>query len=138
MPATTAPICILDDDFSVLSSLRELLASDGLEAETFNKPDEFLSYTQEHVVKLAVLDVWMPATNGMEVQVRLRDLSPGTRVIMITGREEAGLRAVTLKRGAIAFLVKPFDDEEFLALVHNALPDLPAYQAESDPTQNEI
>jgi CheY-like chemotaxis protein len=75
--ATTGPICILDDDFSVLSSLRELLASDGLEAETFNEPDEFLSYTQEHVVKLAVLDVWMPATNGMEVQERLRNLSPG-------------------------------------------------------------
>jgi FixJ family two-component response regulator len=124
MAAPITPICILDDDSSVLSSLRELLASEGFEAETFDKPDEFLSYTQEHAVKLAVLDVWMPATNGVEVQEQLRELSPDTRVIIITGREEMALRAVVLERGAIAFLVKPFDDEAFLSLVRNALPDV--------------
>jgi hypothetical protein len=59
MPETTKPICILDDDSSVLSSLQELLASDGLEAETFDSQDIFLAYTQEHAVKLAVLDVWL-------------------------------------------------------------------------------
>jgi DNA-binding response OmpR family regulator len=52
------------------------LASDGFEAETSDNPEEFLSYTQGHAVKLAVLDVWMPATNGIEVQERLRELSP--------------------------------------------------------------
>ena len=122
MSGTIKPICVLDDDISVLSSLKELLASDGFEAETFDNPDEFLSYTQEHAVKLAVLDVWMPATNGIDVQERLRELSPDTRVIVITAREERALRAVALERGAIAFLVKPFDDEVFLELVRSALP----------------
>jgi FixJ family two-component response regulator len=132
MSGTIQPICVLDDDSSVLSSLKELLASDGFEAETFDNPDEFLSYTQEHAVKLAVLDVWMPATNGIEVQQRLHESSPDTRVIIITAREETALRAVALEHGAIAFLVKPFDDEAFLALVRSALPEV---QDEPTPTK---
>jgi DNA-binding response OmpR family regulator len=98
------------------------LASDGFEADTSDNPEEFLSYTQGHAVKLAVLDVWMPATNGIEVQERLRELSPDTRVIIITAREERALRALALERGAITFLVKPFDDEVFLAPVVARLP----------------
>jgi len=121
MPGTSKPICVLDDDSSVLSSLKELLASDGFEAETFDSPDEFLAYTQAHAVKVAVLDVWMPVTSGIEVQERLHELSPETQVIMITAREEAAVRAVALEGGAFAFLVKPFDDEAFLTLVRNAL-----------------
>ena len=121
MPGTTKPICVLDDDSSVLSSLKELLASDGFEAETFDSPDEFFAYTQDHAVKVAVLDVWMPVTSGIEVQERLHELSPDTQVIMITAREEAAVRAVALEGGAFAFLVKPFDDEAFLTLVRNAL-----------------
>ena len=121
MPAPLTPICVLDDDPSVLSSLRELLASEGFDAETFEKPDEFLSYTQEHPVKLAVIDVWMPAKNGIEVQEQLREFAPDTGVIIITGREETALRAAVLERGVFAFVVKPFDDEEFLTLVRSAL-----------------
>src|SRR5271165_6393567 len=101
MHGTIKPICVLDDDSSVLSSLKELLVSDGFEAETFDNPEEFLSYTQEHAVKLAVLDVWMPATNGVEVQEQLRECSPDTRVIIITGREETALRAAVLERGPL-------------------------------------
>jgi FixJ family two-component response regulator len=63
----------------------------------------------------------MPEANGIEVQERLRELSPDTRVIVITGREEAAIRTAALAGGAFAFLVKPFDDEAFLGLVRSAL-----------------
>jgi FixJ family two-component response regulator len=53
-------ICVVDDDISVLRSLQELLASDGLEAQTFDDPEKFLDYTRTHNVKLAVLDYAMP------------------------------------------------------------------------------
>jgi FixJ family two-component response regulator len=45
----------------------------------FDSPDHFLAYAQD-AVKLAVLDVWMPQTNGIEVQERLHELSPTTQV----------------------------------------------------------
>ena len=71
-----------------------------------------------HVI---VLDVCMPETSGLEVQARLHEVSPGTKVIVITGRESPAIRAAALKGGAFAFLAKPFDDEVFLTLVARAL-----------------
>jgi len=114
-------ICVLDDDASVRSSIERLLDSDGLSAETFERPDEFLARASQHKVALAVLDVWLHEAIGLAVQERLREVSPGTRVIVITGREEPGIRAAAMAGGAFAFLVKPFDDEAFIALVHQAL-----------------
>ena len=70
---------------------------------------------------MALLDVWMPETNGLQVQARLREVSPETKVIMMTGRETPAIRAVALQGGAFGFLVKPFDDEVFLSLVGQAL-----------------
>jgi two-component system response regulator FixJ len=121
MPDGIKPICILDDDFSVLNSLRELLDSDGLEARTFDDPDLFLAYAREHPVKLAVLDVWLPQMTGIDVQGRLRKVSPETMVIIITGREEPAIRAAAMEAGAFGFLGKPFEDEVFLTLVRDAL-----------------
>jgi two-component system, LuxR family, response regulator FixJ len=120
MPESIKPICILDDDSSVLNSLRWLLDSDGFEARTFDSSDLFLAYVREHTVNVVILDVWMPEMNGIEVQQRLRELSPDTRVIIMTGREEAHTRPAALKGGAFGFLVKPFDDEAFLTLVRSA------------------
>jgi two-component system, LuxR family, response regulator FixJ len=121
MADANKPICILDDDLSVLSSIRELLESDGFESEAFDNPEKFIAYVSEHTVKVVVLDVWMPGTNGIEVQERLRELSPDTRVVMITGREASAIRAEALKGGASAFIVKPFVDETLLAAVREAL-----------------
>jgi FixJ family two-component response regulator len=123
IPETVKAICILDDDSSVLNSLRELLDSDGFEARTFDDPLQFLAYAQEHPVKLAVVDVWMPEMNGVEVQEHLRELSPDTRVIIITAREEPAIRTAAMEAGAFGFLGKPFDDEAFLALVRSVLRD---------------
>jgi len=59
--------------------------------------------------------------NGLEVQSRVRELSPSTRVIMFTGKDDAIVRSTSLKAGASAFFNKPFDDEEFLTAVRLAL-----------------
>ena len=121
MAGTVNPICILDDDFSVLNSLRELLDSDGWEAQTFDNPDLFLAYAREHPIKLAVLDVWLPQMTGIDVQERLHMISPETLVIVITGREEPAIRATAMEAGAFGFLGKPFEDDVFLGLVRSAL-----------------
>jgi FixJ family two-component response regulator len=114
-------ICILDDDASVRHSIVQLLDSDGLTALTFENEEAFFAHARSHPVPLAVLDVWMPETNGLQVQARLNEVSPDTRVIVMTGRETPAIRAAALAGGAFAFLVKPFDDEAFLSLVRQAL-----------------
>jgi FixJ family two-component response regulator len=121
MLADSDSICILDDDDSVRNSIVQLLDSDGLKAQSFGDTDVFFTHARSHSVHLAVVDVWMPETSGLQVQARLREISPNTKVIVMTGRETSAIRAAALDAGAFAFLVKPFDDEAFLSLVRQAL-----------------
>ena len=117
----TNQICLLDDDPSLLKGLNRLLLSAGWHPEQFSDPDAFLSYVKVHRPTVAIIDVWMPLMNGLEVQSRVRELSPSTRVIMFTGKDDPLVRATSLKSGGSAFFIKPFDDEEFLTAVRLAL-----------------
>jgi FixJ family two-component response regulator len=120
-PAKPDSLCIIDDDASVRKSIAQLLDSDQLKSRSFEDPEDFLVHATKHMVLLAVLDVWMPKMNGLEVQARLRKVSPETKVIVISANAVPEMRAAALKVGAIAFLEKPFDDELFLFLVRQAL-----------------
>jgi two-component system response regulator FixJ len=121
MSAPPDSICILDDDASVRNSIVQLLDSDGLKAQSFEDVEVFFAHARSNAISLALVDVWMPESNGLQVQARLREVSPETKVIMMTARETPTIRAAALQGGALAFLVKPFDDEAFLCLVRQAL-----------------
>jgi two-component system, LuxR family, response regulator FixJ len=121
MPAELDSICILDDDASVRNSIVQLLDSDGLKARSFEDVEVFFAHARSNAISLALVDVWMPESNGLQVQARLREVSPDTKVIMMTGRETTAIRVAALQGGAFGFLVKPFDDEVFLSLVRQAL-----------------
>ena len=114
-------VCLVDDDSAVLKSIGRLLASDGFSARSFDKPREFLTHVQTNAVPLVVLDLLMGEMNGLEVQAQISALSPDTRVIVITGREDPKMKAAVLRGGAVAFFNKPFDDGQFLGAVRAAL-----------------
>ena len=116
-------IWLLDDDVSMLKALGRLMNSAGFIVEKFDDPATFLAKLQHypcHPCRVAVLDVWMPQMNGLEVQTRLRQESPGTRIIFMTGRDDPSVRQTALDAGAFAFLTKPFDDENLVRLVQEA------------------
>jgi two-component system, LuxR family, response regulator FixJ len=87
----------------------------------FSDPEKFLDYARTHRPGVAVLDVCMPQMSGLEVQSRLREVSPSTRVIVFTGKADALVRSTALNAGASAFFTKPFDDQELLTAVRLAL-----------------
>ena len=113
-------IWLLDDDASMLKALGRLLNSAGFAVEKFNRPADFLSMLKQRECRVAVLDVWMPEMNGLEVQACLRRDSPATRIIFITGRDDPSVRQTALDAGAFGFLAKPFEDEVLLQLIHKA------------------
>jgi FixJ family two-component response regulator len=113
-------ICLVDDDPSVRKALSRLLESAGIGVCTFATGEDFLSYAVSHPVSVVVLDIWMDRMNGLEVLVHLCSLSPKTRLIVITGRDDFAVRSIATQVGA-AFLLKPFEDAEFLDKVQNAL-----------------
>jgi FixJ family two-component response regulator len=114
-------VCLVDDDSAVLRSIGRLLASDGFSARSFDKPKDFLAHVHTNAVPLVVLDLLMGQMNGLEVQAQIAALSPRTRVIVITGREDSKMKEAVLRAGAVAFFRKPFDDGEFLGAVRAAL-----------------
>ena len=123
MRTTTASsvVCLLDDDPSVLKGLGRLFSSADLDAKTFDDPGEFLRYAQTHRPSVALIDVCMPIMSGLEVQSRLAKISPSTRVIIFTGKDDPLVRSTALNGGASAYLTKPFDDEELLTAIRLAL-----------------
>ena len=114
-------IWLLDDDASMLKALARLLAAAGFAVQKYSRPADFLSRFDQEKCRVAVIDVWMPDMNGLEVQARLRRDSPKTRIIFITGRDDPLVRQTALDAGAFAFLAKPFEDEVLLQLIHKAV-----------------
>jgi len=116
----TLSVYLLDDDTSVLKATRRLLDSAGWKVEAFTDPIAFLEHAAMHSPDVAVIDILMPEMNGLEVQTRLRRLSPSTRVIVLTARDDPAVRQIAMNAGASAFFVKGVESDEFLAGVKAA------------------
>jgi DNA-binding response OmpR family regulator len=104
-----------------LKSTSRLLLSAGFSVEPFLDPQGFLSYAMANQPRLLVLDISMPLMHGLEVQERLREISPRTQVIVLTAKDDPALRSRAIKLGAARYLIKPVEDEEFLCGVETVL-----------------
>jgi len=111
----TVPVYVLDDDPSLLKSVRRLLDAAGYNVEAFTSPIAFLKQAALRRPKVAVIDIRMPEMNGLDVQTRLRTLSPSTRVIILTSKDDPLVRSLAMNAGASAFLIKGVGDKELLA-----------------------
>jgi len=114
-------VCLVDDDSSVRKSLSRLLESAGFGVRAFATGEDCIDYVMTNPVALVVLDIWMKQMTGLEVLAHLCSLSPQTRIIIITGRDDLGVKSIAKQVGATAFFLKPLDDREFLAGVQYAL-----------------
>jgi two-component system, LuxR family, response regulator FixJ len=114
-------VCLVDDDASVLRSMQFLLASEGFKVRPFNKAEDFLTHASKNHVPVVVTDIWMDQVSGLELLARLCAISPRTKVIVITAREDLAARATAMAIGPVAFFMKPFDDEKFITAVRDAL-----------------
>jgi len=114
-------VYLLDDDSSVLKSTGRLLDSAGWKVEAFTDPIAFLEHAAIHCPDVAVIDVLMPGMNGLEVQTRLRSISPSTRVIVLTAKDDPSVRRTAMNSGASAFFLKGVESGEFLAGIKAAV-----------------
>ena len=114
-------VFVIDDDPSVLKSLARLLKSLGFYAETFASAELFLARKHYDGVGCIVLDVRMPGLSGMDLQDELSKADYSMPVIFITGHGNIPMSVQAMKRGAVDFLTKPFDDEELMQAVKKAI-----------------
>src|SRR5213080_4267240 len=113
-------VYLLDDDPSILKATRRLLDSVGWKVEAFSDPMAFLEHAAIHCPEVAVIDIVMPDMNGLEVQTQLRRVSPSTRVIVLTAKDDPSVRRMAINAGASAFFIKGVESCDFLAGVKAA------------------
>jgi FixJ family two-component response regulator len=111
----TVAVFLLDDDRSVLKATSRLLDSVGWRVNAFASPNAFLEHAATHHPDLAIIDILMPEMSGLEVQTRLQHVSPSTRVIVLTARDDPSVRQMAMNAGASAFFIKGVESGEFLA-----------------------
>lgn len=114
-------ILVVDDEQNLTFLLEGILESKGYEVEAANSGIEAIEKAQKTFYDLCLLDIRMPGMNGVEVFLKIKEISPLTRVIMMTAYAVEDLIDVALKQGAYACLHKPFDIDDVLRLVEGAL-----------------
>ena len=113
-------ILIVEDDRSTCLFLSETLKAAGFTVASAKNGADALKCLGAGSYDLMLLDVWMPEMNGLEVQARLRRISPATRVVMLTAKDDPSVRRIAMNAGASAFFTKGVESDDFLAGVKAA------------------
>jgi FixJ family two-component response regulator len=114
-------VAIVDDDASVRKALARLLGSYAVNAETFGSGQEFLDSLSADQPQCLVLDQHMPEMTGLDLQLQLRRSGFRIPAIIITAHDQPGLREQCQSAGAVAYLLKPLDEKEFIGAIGRAI-----------------
>jgi FixJ family two-component response regulator len=120
-PPDPATVFVVDDDPSMRASIQGLLKSAGLRSESFGTAEEFLRNKSPEGPSCLVLDVNLPGVNGLDFQRQLADAGIQIPIIFVTGHGDIPMTVKAMKSGAVEFLTKPFEDQDLLNAIHQAL-----------------
>lgn len=113
-------VALVDDDESVRKAVGRLLRIACREVDVYASGVELLDAIVEHRPDCVVLDMYMPAMSGLEVQAALAARCPGLPVVFISAHDDAAAEQRARDAGAHAFLHKPFTEQQLLAAVASA------------------
>ena len=120
-PQDRPTIFVVDDNASVREAIKSLVESTGLRAETFESTQDFLRHKLPDGPKCLVLDVLLPGVSGLDFQNELNRANIRIPIIFITGHGDIPMTVRAMKAGAVEFLTKPFEDEDLLKAIQQAL-----------------
>ncbi len=114
---------IVDDEKNLRESLAEFLALDGYDSLLAASGEEALDILSREAVDAVILDLRMGGMDGLETLSRIGDSGPGVPVIMMSAHGEIGDAVEAMKKGAVDYLVKPFDPAELSVRLRKAISD---------------
>jgi len=120
MSPPTTQIAIVDDDASVRKALMRLLQASSYTVKAFGSASEFLASLNQHIPDCLIVDLQMPSTNGLELQISLARAGIVIPTIVITAHDEPGSRERCSTAGAAAYLLKPVRKKELIATIKAA------------------
>jgi FixJ family two-component response regulator len=114
-------ISIVDDDASMREAINTLISSIGLGVDEFSSAEDFLNSNLCQVFDCLILDVRMPGLDGLEVQRRMVAANMTVPIVFITAHYNEDQRRIAMEAGAVAFLRKPFTEQELLNAIEASL-----------------
>jgi len=122
-PPKTSEQCIyiVDDDEALRDSLVWLLESHGYHTKVYESAERFLANYDPEMTGCLLLDVRMSGMSGLELFDALRQQYCILPVIFITGHGDVPMAVSALKKGAVDFIEKPFNDRDMLKLIEQCL-----------------
>jgi two-component system NtrC family response regulator len=131
-------ILVVDDEEYLCQLLKdELLATGMFEVDTVTDGAQAINKVQSKIYDLVLLDIKMPRISGIEVLKFIKEYSPDTEVIMITAYGDIKTAVETTKLGAFDFITKPYNFDELLVSIQNAL-EKRSLKLQNKLMQNEI
>src|SRR5215467_760342 len=121
MSKTSPLVYVVDDDESVREALGSLIRSATLRVQTFPSAQEFLAFPRPDVPSCLVLDVQLPGLSGLDLQQELIKAKVQIPIIFLTGHGDVPMSVRAMKAGAVEFLTKPFDDQDLLEAIQQAI-----------------
>ena len=115
------PICIVDDQTDICSTVSGILTDEGYKTVTFQDAESFWQSLDSLEPSLVLLDIWLPGVDGMELLRRLHERFPTLPVIMMSGHAGIETAVAAIKTGARDFMEKPLHLEVLLEKVDAAL-----------------
>src|SRR5271157_655052 len=123
-------VAVVDDDIAVRESLESLIRSVGMEVRVFTSAEEFLNSAHPRKADCLILDVRLPGMSGIELHRHLLALNRRVPVIFITAHaSDDRARLEASSDWTVAYLTKPFGEDELLDAVHAALKWKPKIKA---------
>lgn len=110
-------IFIVDDDEAVRDSLRWLLEANGYRVKAFDGAEAFLNAYNPDDIAVLIVDVRMPGMSGLELQEELNARNAPIPIVFITGHGDVPMAVSTIKKGAVDFLEKPFNEADLRTIV---------------------
>jgi FixJ family two-component response regulator len=116
-----AVVHVVDDDASMRAALQDLFDSIGLETRTYATARDFIATAVSDTPGCLVIDIRLPDTNGLDFQAQLTETGVRLPVVMMSGYGDIPMSVRAMKRGAVDFLPKPFNDQDMLDAVMAAI-----------------
>jgi len=114
-------VYVVDDDEAVRDSLQWLLEGKGYRVRCFESAESFLSRYDAREVACLIVDIRMAGMTGLELQNRLIEARSPLPIVFITGHGDVPMAVDTMKKGAMDFIQKPFNEEQLVGLVERML-----------------
>ncbi|MEJ8848555.1 response regulator transcription factor [Variovorax rhizosphaerae] len=114
-------VFVVDDDEAVRDSVKELVASVGLRAETFASAEAFLAAHDPTRAGCLVLDVRMARISGLGLQARLREMKAPIPIVFVTAHADVPMVVEAMRGGAVGFVTKPYREQELLDNINEAI-----------------